>query len=149
MVNVYTARGGNTRRMAELAFVASGLVMGLLLVVLGLGLARMRDWRAYAPGFVTVAGDEEDGTMRVVWVLLGISLVATLAIVITAMPPLSGNVVWLFGLLLAAVLAAYTFWGSYHVVRSNGRQTAEAAMVGAWVLGGLSLLGITVLLVLG
>jgi len=134
--------------MAEQTFVASALIMGVALIAAVVGLARMRDWRGYRPGR---GGIEEgtDRTMDVVWALWAVSALAVGAIVYTVLPPIGQSGLLVFGGLFALVLGAYLIWGVYHTVRTHGRKTAEAAMVGAWVIGGLAVIGISVILVLG
>ena len=133
--------------MAEQSFVASALVMGVLLVATAVAVIRMRDWRQYRPGREGTAG-EVDRTMDVVWLLLAVAVVCVGAIVYSALP-LESSMLIVLGAFLALVLAAYLAWGVYHTLRTNGRKTSEAVMVGAWVVGSLALVGISVLLVLG
>jgi len=134
--------------MVEQSFVASALIMGVALIAAVIGLARMRDWRGYRPGRVE-AEEGTDRTMDVVWVLWAVTAVAVGAIVYTVLPPIAESGLLVFGGFFALLLGGYLIWGVYHTIRTHGRKTAEAAMVGAWVLGGLAVLGISVLLVLG
>ena len=95
------------------------------------------------------AEEGTDRTMDVVWVLWAVTAVAVGAIVYTVLPPIAESGLLVFGGFFALLLGGYLIWGVYHTIRTHGRKTAEAAMVGAWVLGGLAVLGISVLLVLG
>lgn len=130
-----------------LEFVLSGVIMGIVLVATAGALVVGRDWRAYAPG-----GDDregEDRTMQVVAGLLVLSLVAVLVVLFQdGLPGGDGSAV-LYIVGLAVVVAGYLGWGVYTIVRSHGRATAEAVMASAWALGAASLVGLSVLLVLG
>ena len=127
-------------------FVLSGVAMGVLVVAVAAGLARMRDWKRYVPG-----GEEEaaDGTMRFVYVLLGVSLLAIIAVLTADGIPTGEGGALLYILGLGVVISGYLGWGVYTMARSHGRQTSEAVMASAWALGAASLLGITALLLLG
>lgn len=128
-------------------FVFSGVIMGIVLVATAAGLALFRDWKRYVPG--NRSDEREASPMRLVYLLLATSLLAILAVVANGGVPMGDGGITLYIVGLGAVLTGYLGYGVYAMVRSHGRKTSEAVMAGAWALGAASLVGLTVLLILG
>jgi len=145
--------------MAESIYLASTLIMGLLIVgVVALAL-RARRWEHYTPqvayGDLNAGGGRPRSAIgRVVatpsvWtatyillavVFLGGVIVAAGGGVSMAGPAVMGA--------LGAVLAGYVIGGVYVALRQHGRPTAQAVGGAAVALGGLFLIGLTLQLVL-
>lgn len=143
--------------MAEPAYLASTLVMGLLAVGVVVLVVRGRRWQHYTPraayamdagdgrprsGLARVAG--ATGTWTVAYLLLALGFLA--GAVVTLSGTLSGSAL-IVGLMAAIVV--YLVGGTYVAMRGNGRPSAQAAAGSAVVLGLLFVLGISVKLVFG
>jgi len=142
--------------MADPAYLASTLVMGLLAVGVVVLVLRARQWHrtpqaAYGGG--AGGGQSSSALSRAVdstntW---------TLTYLLLALGFLAGAVVSLSGAVsgpavivgLVAVVVVYLVGGIYLAMRGNGRPSAQAAAASAVVLAVLVALGISVKLVLG
>ncbi|MFB9808188.1 hypothetical protein ACFFQF_24750 [Haladaptatus pallidirubidus] len=123
--------------MAPSSYFVSAFVMGFLLVLLGLGLIRGRDWQQYTASKRSDAnwndGEAEFellrsvGANQTVWVLcflfltLGIGAGAILFVSGTAVSASVRQTAWLAVVSLSiALFAGYVFWGTYQSTRSEG-----------------------------
>jgi heme/copper-type cytochrome/quinol oxidase subunit 2 len=138
--------------MVDLLYVASALVTGIVLVVVGVGAARVRRWRR-AP---SVAGAGSGGTVGgarigqavpavgpLLLPLLVVGAVATVVAVVGGPAVLVDAPVWSFGVALASVVGLYAVWGAYFAFRGRGRSTAEAVAAGVLTLGLLFVVAVT------
>lgn len=144
--------------MAALTYLASTVLMGLVLLAVAAAVVSGRHWRGYRP---TLGGEKgrfaflsDLARSTTVWILaflaagllvgggavlaLGGSLVGTGEI-----PPGVQQTGGALVLGLAGVsIFLYLFYGSYRVARSHGLQRAAAVMVGSWALGLLAVVGV-------
>ncbi|SIR83298.1 hypothetical protein SAMN05421858_4036 [Haladaptatus litoreus] len=138
--------------MAPFGYVVSAFVMGFLLVLLGVGLIRGRDWQQYATSNQSKP-DWNDGeaefqllqriaTNSTVWVVcflfltLGIGAGAILFVSGTAVPASIRQSAWLALVSLSIVLVAgYIFWGTYQSIRYRGLDSAKATLTALWLWG--------------
>lgn len=143
--------------MADPAYLASTLVMGLLAVGVLVLVVRGRRWRHYVPmaayGLDAGGGHPRSGLSRVAgatstWTVAYVLLV--LGVLVGAIVALSG-VVSETGVIVGLVVAilVYLVAGVFFAMRSNGRPTSQAVAGSAITLGLLFVLGISVKLVLG
>jgi hypothetical protein len=143
--------------MANPAYLASTLAMGLLAVGIVVFVVRGRRWRQYTPraAYAMDAGGGSPAsalsrvagatnTWTAAYILLVLGLLAGL--IITLSDALSGGAVIAA---LGALLSAYLVGGVYFAMRGNGRPSAQAAAGSAIVLGLLFVFGIGVKLVFG
>ncbi|WP_266079939.1 hypothetical protein [Haladaptatus caseinilyticus] len=150
--------------MAPVEYVASALVMGFLLTVLGLALVRARDWQRYIlpkqPGANWSDGEAEFELLRAVatnstvWVLsfillsLGIGAGAVLFVSGTTVPASLRQNAWLSVVSLSiALVAGYIFWGTYQSSRYRGLDSAQATLAALWVWGILFIVAVVLKLV--
>jgi hypothetical protein len=155
--------------MASISYVLSTVVMGLFTVGIAVAVVRISTQRqspvtanqrkrnASAGGestdalsrYASVVGEaaRTPGTWYVGFVVLVFGFAAGALAMVTG-PPAIGAAVGL-GLIVAsaAVFCVFLFWGIYHSGRSQGLQSAQAAMAGAWALGSLLIVAIVVKLV--
>lgn len=143
--------------MADPAYLASTLVMGLLAVGIVALVVRGRRWRQYTPqaayGMDAGGGRPASALSKI----SGATSTWTVAYLLLVLGFLAGAVVTLSGALpgpavivgLAAALLVYLVGGVYVAMRGNGRPSAQAAAGSAVVLGLLFVLAISVKLVLG
>lgn len=143
--------------MANVPYLASALVMGLLAVGVVVLVVRGRGWEDYSPraAYALAAGG---GVPR-----SGLSRVAsspntwTLAYVLVALGFLGGALVVLGGgvdvmAVIAALVAIVLFFlvaGVYIAMRGNGRPSSQAAAGSALMLGFLFVAAITAKLIVG
>ena len=141
--------------MVNTAYLASTLVMGLLVVGVVVLMLRVRRWQHYTPrvayddidaggsrpatGLARVAG--QTNTWTVAYILL------TVGFLLGAVVYSSGAVTGMTMLAaLAALVAVYLVAGIYFAMREHGRPSAQAAAGSAVATGMLSVLAITVTL---
>ena len=141
--------------MVNTAYLASTLVMGLLVVGVVVLMLRVRRWQQYTPrvayddidaggsrpatGLARVAG--QTNTWTVAYILL------TVGFLLGAVVYSSGAVTEMTMLAaLAALVAVYLVAGIYFAMREHGRPSAQAAAGSAVATGMLSVLAITVTL---
>lgn len=153
--------------MASVSYMFSTLLMGLLVVGVAVALVRLGNRRqrpAAAGGGDGRTDDGTDtlgrygsaigrmarnpGTWYVVFFLLVFGFVGGALALVTSPPEIGGAVFLALGLAFAAALCAFLAWGVYQSSRYRGLKSAQAAMVGAWVLGSLLIVAIVVKLVL-
>lgn len=150
--------------MAPLAFLASTLLMGVLLLAIVVGLMRARDWQrspAGASGGGTIQSvaetDPLSGMMdrESLWVAAFLVLVLVFsgsAVLFVSDIPLPGlgevDIVPALAGAFGLMLTGYLSYGIYVSARSRGRSSAMAAMISAWIIGLLFLVGLTVKLLL-
>jgi cbb3-type cytochrome oxidase subunit 3 len=144
--------------MADTAYLASTVVMGLLgvgVVVLAL---RVRQWRQYVPAVASgdlAAGDGRptSGLAR----LAGTTGTWTVLYVVTVLAFLGGVMVYSSGAAsgtvviggLGVLIALYMVAGVYFALREHGRPYSQATAGSAVTLGALAIAAIVLKLVLG
>lgn len=147
--------------MAELTYIASGLLTGLFLVGLVVALARARQWKSYTQavsgpgrGESALAMFSEMARTPLAWTVAFLLLVfgaGAGAIAFVTGPSLPPVVSQGAGVGIAAVslslLGVYLFWGVYHSARYRGLKSAQAAAVGLWLFGILLVAAIVLQLV--
>ena len=147
--------------MASLTL-ASTVLMGLILLLVAVGVVRLRHWRPAYRATLSRGGEGiRPGRLRgeTVWMLAFFAV--TIAFTLAAIAFVSGTPLgitipesfWgLFGLGLLpflVLLAALVFGGLYATLRAKGRGQAFATGAGIGVLGTLFVLAVAVKLVLG
>lgn len=132
--------------MAELSYLVSALVMGLFLVAV-VAFVRRSERDAVRPERETRSTPEslldrtrESTSAWIAGFLVLVLVAGGLSVAyVGGLSPVPTSLARTAGLVLAAVLgaalAAYLGWGGYHVARSRGFGDAQAAAVGAWMLG--------------
>lgn len=143
--------------MAELGYLASTLVMGLLALGVVVLVVRGRRWQHYTPQAAYAmdagGGAPQSGLARVA----GATSTWTVAYVVLVLGFLAGAIVTLSGVVtgpalivgLLAAIVVYLVGGVYLAMRGNGRPSAQAAAGSVVVLGMLFVVGISVKLILG
>lgn len=136
--------------MAELSYLISTVLMGLFLVAV-VGFVRFSERREYAhetpasPGLAARLRGSV-GTWIVGFLLL--AAVAGGGAVLFVRTDIAAGTAQAAGAAFAAVIAvslvAYLGWGGYYVARGRGLGNAQAAAVGAWLLGLLFVAAIAV-----
>ncbi|UPV76523.1 hypothetical protein M0R89_18495 (plasmid) [Halorussus limi] len=132
--------------MAETAYLASAFVTGALLLAVWALVARTEDWRSYDPA------PAEDGRGRrrsddaeepvAAWAagfFLLVLVVAGGAVLLVSDPAFAAAVGDWVALAAAfgALLLGFLVWGTYSSARFRGLQSAQAALLSAWVFGSL------------
>lgn len=129
--------------MADLANLASTVVMGLLLIGVVVAVVRGRDWYDYEPTEAPDLGETLLSVARhpATWMVAFFALVggfgaATVMLVTDASLPGGTALIWVgFGI----VLGGFAFLGAYSSARMRGRPNAQAVAEGAFLLGFLVL----------
>lgn len=147
--------------MVSIVYLASTVLMAVFTVGIVFALLRLGNLRGYSV-------DREDstdsleafgnsltafGNSQTVWmaVFLGLVVVfggAVWALLSGAVSPSLGAA-GVVGGALGLVLVGYIALGSYRMVKTHGRSTAEAVGISAWALGSLLVLAIAAKLVVG
>lgn len=158
--------------MAELAYLASALVTGTVVLMVWAFVARMEDWRRYDSAN---AGPTHTGSMRTGptrtgqspdtgrsadtsesvgrWVLGFFALVlvaaggAVLLVSDAGFAAAVGDWVALASV-FGVALVGFLLWGTYSSARFRGLRSAQAALLSAWLFGSLFVAGVAVKLVL-
>lgn len=151
--------------MTNIGYIASAAVMGLLLTVVAVALARVGD-RGFstaatngAPGagttdvlsrYVAAGGRaaRTPATWYVSFVVLALVSVGGAIALVTSSPEIGGLIGLGMAVGSAAILCVFLFWGIYQSGRYRGLKSAQAAAAGAWALGLLLTAVIVVKLVL-
>lgn len=154
--------------MAGINYVLSTVVMGLLMVGVAVAIVRVANWRqrpAAASGREGPGGSGEGDvlgrygaaigaatrnptTWYVAFFVLVFGFVGGTIALVTSPPAIGGVVFLVLGLAFGAVLCGFLVWGIYSSGRYRGLKSAQAAMAGAWALGSLLIVAITVKLIL-
>lgn len=143
--------------MADPAYLASTLVMGLLGAGVVVLVLRGRRWYQYTPSaaYNMSAGDgrptsgvsriaSAPSTWTVAFILLAVGVIGGATVTLSGAVPGPAMIV---GLVVAIVV--YLIGGVYLAMRGNGRPSAQAAAGSAVTLGLLFVAAITVKLILG
>lgn len=143
--------------MADLAYLASTLVMGLLGVGVVMMVVRGRKWHHYVPqtAYGMDAGEgrpvsglsrlaRETSTWTAAYILLVVGVIG--GAVVTLSGAVSGSAMIA---VLGVGVAVYLVGGVYFAMRGNGRPSAQAAAGSAVMLGFLFILAISLKLLLG
>jgi len=150
--------------MANTNYVLSTVVMGLLMVGVAVAIVRIANWRqrpAVASAREGPRGSEEGdvlgrygaaigaatrtpATWYVAFFVLVFGFVGGALALVTSPPEIGGVVFLVLGLAFGAVLCGFLVWGIYSSGRYRGLASAQAAMAGAWALGSLLIVAITV-----
>lgn len=143
--------------MANVAYLASTLVMGALGVGVVVLVLRGRRWHHYVPSvaYGLDAGGAAPGS--VLSRVAGSTNTWTLVYLVTVLGFLGGALVTLSGAVnemaliagLVAVIVVYIVAGVYIAMRGNGRPSSQAAAGSAVTLGFLFVAAITAKLILG
>lgn len=135
--------------MAYLNALLVTAVTGTLLLAVVVGVLRLGHWRRYTPspaGGQPVLGSteggatatESDAESRVVWAIIGLSLLTVVGlaavVVLPALVPFDGLGVAIV-LIPGLLVVPYLGWGVYHLSRSRGLRNAQAVGMSLWVLG--------------
>ncbi|WP_137286183.1 hypothetical protein [Halorussus salinisoli] len=144
--------------MARTAYLVSALVTGVVLLGVWAFVARMEDWRRYDSSASGGRRDPTDGTGVTdsvgAWVAGFLLLVfvaaggAVLLVSDAAVASAVGSWVALAGM-FGVLIVGFLLWGTYSSARFRGLQSAQAALLSAWLLGSLSVAAIAVKLVFG
>lgn len=144
--------------MAQLAYLASAVLMGFVLVAVA---AMVVKWRAWTPG---AAVADRSGRKEVAasfnnpqgWTagfLLATLLLAAGALLFasgTALPAVGLTVV---GVVIAALfvvlIGVFLFYGVYAMALNRGLMRSQAVMLGSWAIGLLFILTIIAVLLVG
>ncbi|WP_336036601.1 hypothetical protein [Halobacterium yunchengense] len=140
--------------MVSGAFLASTVVMGVLLLGAAVAVARLRRWRQYRPqlratgsGVAALPGEtgestgvSADAAAFVAAVLVAVG--AGAAILADAGPVAVAGVA-------VGLVAAYFAWGVYAIARARGLPRAHAVGLSAWLFGVLLVGAIAVELLVG
>lgn len=147
--------------MVSIVYLASTVLMAVFTVGIVFALLRLGNLRVYDV-------DSEDstdgleafgknltafGSNQTVWLVAFLALVvvfggAVWALLSGAVSPSLGTA-GVVGGALGLVLVGYVVFGSYRMVKTHGRSTAEAVGISAWALGSLLVLAIAAKLVVG
>lgn len=147
--------------MVSIVYLASTVLMAVFTVGIVFAMLRLGDLRGYSV-------DREDstegleafgerltsfGSNQTVWMVVFFALVvvfggAVWALLSGAVSPSMGAA-GVVGGALALVLVGYVLFGSYRMVKTHGRSTAEAVGISAWALGSLLVIAIAAKLVVG
>ncbi|WP_135854247.1 hypothetical protein [Halorussus salinus] len=143
--------------MAETAYLASALVTGVALLAVWAFVVRMEDWRHYDPASAGSGGSAPADATRATdsvaaWAagfFLLVLVVGGGTVLLVSDAALVAGVGWM-GLALAfgALLVGFLLWGTYSSARFRGLQSAQAALLSAWVFGSLFVAAIVAKLVL-
>lgn len=151
--------------MAPIGYIASTVLMGVLLTIVAVAIARVGNRGFSTAGTSSASGAGGPDTLSrsaaaigravrtpatwyVVFVVLTLGGVGGAIALVTAPPETVGVIGLGMGLVFAAALCAFLVWGIYQSGRYRGLGSAQAAAVGAWALGALMIAVITVKLVL-
>lgn len=139
--------------MADLANVASTVLMGLLLIGVIVAIVRGRNWYDYSPPTTETSPGETllavartpAAWMAVFFVLVAGFGGATVLLVTDTALPGGSMVIWAgFGI----ILGGFAFLGAYSAARTRGRPNSQAVAEGAFLLGFLVLAVIAARLVI-
>jgi hypothetical protein len=140
--------------MAQLGYLASTLLMGLLVVLIGGAMVRGRDWRKYAPTRESESAADalvrlarSPGTWIAVFVLLVFGFGGGIFLILTGAADAATVGLALAGAFLV-VLAGYVFLGTYASARHRGRPTSMAVAEGVTIIAVLLIVVVGVRLVL-
>lgn len=140
--------------MVEVAYVASSVLMGALVVAIVAAVLRLREWNDYSPtgeagGLVSLRGLANSPTVWMVTFLLLLVVFggATLGYVSGAVP--AGAILPVLGAAVLLVVVGYLFIAAYSSARSRGRPTSQAVAEGTALTGFLFVLAIAAKLVVG
>lgn len=140
--------------MVEVAYVASSVLMGALVIAIVVAILRLREWNEYSPGgegdgLVSLRGLANSPTVWMVTFLLLLVVFGgtTLGYVSGAIPasailPVLGGATFL-------VVVGYLFIAAYSSARSRGRPTSQAVAEGTTLTGLVFVLAIAAKLVVG
>lgn len=146
--------------MAEITYLTSTFLMGILLIVVMTVVASMRNWRQYAPqpeaagdgGGYAIPGESalSRGVRNpVTWFVTFFLLVFAVGGASVLFLDSSVDAWLIVGAIFGPLLVAFLFWGAYESARSRGMSNSIAAGVASTVLGALLLVAITVKLLFG
>jgi hypothetical protein len=140
--------------MAEIGYLTSAVATGALLLAVWLLVSRMENWRSYDPTVTRPDGGgfewlDSTGAWMAGFFLL-VLVVGGGAVALVSSPGLASAVGSWVALAAAfgVLLLGFVLWGTYSSVRHRGHHSATAAMVSAWVFGGLFVTAIAVKLLL-
>lgn len=147
--------------MVSIVYLASTVLMAVFTVGIVFALLRLGDLRGYDVDHEASTDGLEAfgarltafGSNQTVWMVAFLALVllfggAVWALLSGAVSPSMGAA-GVVGGALGLVLVGYIALGSYRMVKTHGRSTAEAVGISAWALGSLLVLGIAAKLVVG
>jgi len=140
--------------MVEVAYVASSVLMGALVVAIVVASLRLREWHDYTPpvdpgdsGWLHGLADSPTVWIAV-FLLLSVGFGgATVLYVSGALP--AGVLLPVLGAAAFLVVVGYLFVGAYSSARSRGRPTSQAVAEGTMLTGFLFVLAIAAKLVVG
>ena len=134
--------------------ILSTLLTGVLVLAIALAAVRWVDWRGYAldspegPGLVSRVASHPAAWIVGFLLLLVVFGGGAVAFVAGTLSESMVNAVGLvLGVVTAAVVAGYVFYGTYASARGRGRPASVAVAEGSTLVGALFLLVITVRLV--
>ena len=145
--------------MPETAYLASALVTGTALLAVWALVVRMEDWRRYDPAAAERAGADSADAVHAAratdsvaaWAagfFLLVLVVGGGTLLLVSDAALVAGVGWMgLAVAFAAVLVGFLLWGTYSSARFRGLQSAQAALLCAWVFGSLFVAAIAVKLV--
>jgi len=143
--------------MAETAYLASALVTGATLLAVWALVVRMEDWRHYDPASAereeADSADALHATDSVAAWAAGFFLLVLVVgggtVLLVSDAALVAGVGWMsLALAFGALLVGFLLWGTYSSARFRGLQSAQAALLCAWVFGSLFVGAIVAKLVL-
>jgi hypothetical protein len=142
--------------MAELAYLTSPFVTGILLLTVWVLVSRMENWRSYELTTAPLSGDRANlGDSPAAWTagFFLMVLVATGGAVLlvsdVSLAAAIGGWTTIAGI-LGAFLLGYLLFGTYTSARNRGLHSSQAALLSAWLFGSLVVAAIAVkLLVTG
>lgn len=143
--------------MAETAYLASALATGALLLAVWAFVVRMEEWRSYDPAPAADASDRSrsagaDDSVAA-WAagfFLLVLVVGGGSVLLVSDAEFAAAVGdWVaLAAAFAALLVGFLLWGTYSSARFRGLESAQAALLSAWVFGSLFVAAIVTKLVL-
>jgi hypothetical protein len=151
--------------MAEVGYIASALLTGVILVALVTALARARQWRSSPAGVGRDLGGGTDGGVAAMltelartplaWTVGFLVLAATfgaaaVAFVSGAVPTAVAQGAGVaVAIMFVSALGAYLLWGVYHSARDRDLSDAQATLLSLWVFGFLFIAAVVLNLIMG
>jgi hypothetical protein len=140
--------------MVEVAYVASSVLMGALVLAIVGAILRLREWNDYSPGegtggLASLRGLADSPTVWIAaFLLLTVGFGGAAVLYVSGAFP-AGALLPALGAATFLVITGYLFVGAYSSALSRGRPTSQAVFEGTMLIGFLFVLAIAVKLVVG